>query len=419
MFPHADCLVSFYTTQAVKLRHLYEYFNAVLGDANLEFWPEGVFLSAVTNSQMMVVLNLFSKDIESYYCSEHVRCGIKFTTLYSYLRTVTDTDVVAIQVTKEGFSKATGQNAYLFIRNEGDQRLANPGRRQFTYELRLLNVQTAALNVPPVLEMASGVMLPAGEFHKILRSHATVASADPRVQFMVKVDPPSEHTPHRKTGILIMTTEGDDAFLTCQQAFELQSATENVVPMFCEPTVEEEATTSSSTTTDAPKDNEMRIIMDATNTALETTLTYDHRDCDKRELYSLKTLIDVSKLTNVCSVVRIFLQQDAPLILCYDVGTLGTVWTFIPPYTEEAMYGLDDILRVPALHTTKTLGSDKGVVHAPETSLQVLNNTVKTVDLRKKRGRKRKYVPAVEPAVPEEEPEEVPPEDDELVPCGL
>lgn len=64
---------------------------------------------------------------------------------------------------------------------------------------------------------------------------------------------------------------------------------------------------------------------------------------DKKELYALRHLTLISKLTNLSKYVTLFLRQDFPLQLRYCVGTMGHATLTVPCKVEISRLGLADI----------------------------------------------------------------------------
>jgi len=56
----------------------------------------------------------------------------------------------------------------------------------------------------------------------------------------------------------------------------------------------------------------------------------------KKELYSLKYLLLISKATNLSSTVEIYLEKDDILALKYRIGTIGSAIFAISPHMDEA-----------------------------------------------------------------------------------
>lgn len=51
--------------------------------------------------------------------------------------------------------------------------------------------------------------------------------------------------------------------------------------------------------------------------------------------FSLKHLVLFTKCTNLCSSIQLFLKNDYPLIICYQVGSLGEIRLCLAPKADE------------------------------------------------------------------------------------
>lgn len=347
MFDLKDCLVSFRTAQSVKLRILFESLHAILGDAIVDFTPEGVFLTATT-SNGLVVLNLFKANIDEYVCTENVECGIKFSNLYAYLKNVTDSDVVAIQVTREGYTGQGGRGAkaYLFICNDGEAGKCDAYRA--AYEIRLFLMQRITLKVPDALYMDTCVTLPASTFQRFLRSHEKVdPSPEVNIQILAHISDVAQTGVLPQQGDVYFVSESVEAKLTTSSAFPLFRSTDdtsNVFAMQLDDAMADEeneatgsATVTATTETPPPAEDSIKFVVDARFIQQETSIFYSHRSSDKNEQYSLKVLLEIAKMTNMSHSVRLFLAPNSPLAIVYDVGTLGMVLLFVSPREDEVV----------------------------------------------------------------------------------
>lgn len=68
----------------------------------------------------------------------------------------------------------------------------------------------------------------------------------------------------------------------------------------------------------------LRIIVDA-----------DNKNDIVQGVFELKYLLYFTKCTSLCSDVHLFLKNDFPLIVSYDVGTLGPTKFILSPYNNE------------------------------------------------------------------------------------
>lgn len=373
MFDVKDCLVSFKTTQSVKLRILFESLHAILGDALLDFTPDGVFLSAST-ANGVIVMNMLKENIEEYVCTQNVECGIKFSAMYAYLKNVTDTDVVGIQVTRDGYNGAgnTSPSAYLFVCNSGAEGKCDAYRSMYQIRLLVLNRFEITQMMPEELYMDACVTLPSTTFQRFLRSHEKVdSSPDLDIQILAHVPDPGPDGTLPTQGDVYFVSDGQDAHLVTSSSFPILRATDDTSDVFKQAFVTDPddpsvpassvvemdssttppppelipdvscggttVATASSSSSSAPKQDSVKFVIDSRFLKIETSLFYAHRSSDKKEQYSLKMLLEIAKMTGMSHSVRLFLAPDAPLAIVYDIGTLGSVLLFVAPRQEEVV----------------------------------------------------------------------------------
>jgi len=364
LFPVEQCLVSFKTTQSVKLRVLFESLDALLGDGIIDFTPDGVFLSASTSTSCMVFMNLLKPNIDDYFCSQHVECGIQFRAMYSYLKNVTDTDVVAIQVTMGSYTGEGGKGPrlYLFVYNAGTEGKDEAYCNRYEIRMRMLERIPFATMIPSALYMDACVTLPSTTFQRFLRSHDKVESGSPDLDFQILARIPEAENGQLPTrGEVFFVSDGQDANLVTSSSFPIYRALDDLSNTFDAPAfvLPDELDDEVKNTTDlapmdiavaqpppppsppppqvAPKEDSVKFIVDALYIQKETSIFYSHRSSDKQDLYSLKMLMEIAKMTNMSPSVRLFLSVAAPLAIMYDVGTLGSIVIFIAPRADEAV----------------------------------------------------------------------------------
>lgn len=82
--------------------------------------------------------------------------------------------------------------------------------------------------------------------------------------------------------------------------------------------------------------NQETILGESTNGGM----TFSQNDDDieiVQGIFSLKYLTLFTKCTNLCQCIQIFLKNDYPLILCYDVGNLGSIRFCVAPLSSETI----------------------------------------------------------------------------------
>lgn len=417
MFDIKDCLVSFKTTQSIKLRILFESLHAILGDGLLDFTPDGVFLTASTATGIIVV-NMPKENIEEYVCVQNVECGIKFAAMYAYLKNVNDTDVVGIQVTRDGYN-----GAYLFVCNSGAEGKCDAYRSMYQIRLVMLNRFEITQMMPEELHMDACVTLPSTTFQRFLRSHEKVdTSTDLDIQIMAHIAEPGPDGALPTQGDVYFVSNGQDAHLVTSSSFPIFRSTDDPTNVFEYAFVDEEKedvprlgqevpeAPAPAAEPEAPQllslpqpktEDSVKFVIDSRFLKIETSIFYAHRSSDKKEQYSLKMLLEIAKMTGMSHSVRLFLAPDAPLAIVYDIGTLGSVLIFVAPRQDEVVncslatvvpQNIQGRLQVPVIPSMRVVSKqdcDRPVPIAVE------------LDQKRARkagsGRPRKYPPDLQP----------------------
>lgn len=263
-----DCLFHLKTTQGTKLKNLFETAAPLLDDVNFECTPEGLRFTSYTGQNVMLIdAELRADKTEEFFCSSHVTIGVNLGHVYLCLKTIGQTSVVTFQYLKPEL-------------NHG--RLFHIGIDNSDGVIIVFAVKTMILN-------DTLVTLPEKEFEAGLAIYAE------KFQYMVK-------TAHRVGDCIQINSvfqQHDDEnyhfvnFIT-QSTFNSKSAAVPARPIQCE---------------DLPK----RFTLQKNTSHI----------CAKTELYKLKTLMVITKATNMCKKVEVYLAKNYPLVLRYEVGTLG------------------------------------------------------------------------------------------------
>lgn len=418
MFDIKDCLVSFKTTQSIKLRILFESLHAILGDGLLDFTPDGVFLTASTATGIIVV-NMPKENIEEYVCVQNVECGIKFAAMYAYLKNVNDTDVVGIQVTRDGYN-----GAYLFVCNSGAEGKCDAYRSMYQIRLVMLNRFEITQMMPEELHMDTCVTLPSTTFQRFLRSHEKVdTSPDLNIQIMAHIPEPGPDGALPTQGDVYFVSNGQDAHLVTSSSFPIFRSTDDPTNVFesafveeekedepppaevSEPSVAEPEPQILSLPQPSKVEDSVKFVIDSRFLKIETSLFYAHRSSDKKEQYSLKTLLEIAKMTGMSHSVRLFLAPEAPLAIVYDIGTLGSVLLFVAPKTDEVVncslatvvpQNIQGRLQVPAIPSMRVV-SKQDCDRPVSIVVDMEQNQKRSKSRRPGGGRPRKYQPVDKP----------------------
>lgn len=149
--------------------------------------------------------------------------------------------------------------------------------------LKLMTLQEMYYE-PPAKTFDTIVTMDASEFQKILRCHHK--SGD-HIQMLCKAD----------TGEMYFITNGDDY----------------------------DCFTKRGTTIGGDEDENMMT---------------KNIDSDKHEIYPLRSLMLIAKATNLSTSIRIFLSDNYPLVLKYNIGTLGQITFILAANIEDSNISL-------------------------------------------------------------------------------
>ena len=271
MLKKEACYVHLRTTQTVKLRVLFETLNPILIDSNIYFVETGLKMETIADT-MFVCLSL--SNFEEYHCSEKKVVGVNFANLYSYLKRVGQDDVITIQLSKEAYDSSCPYFT-IFISND------HAGYR-FQHKVNLLDIAKEELEIPEKT-FDTFVDLPSQLLLKILRS----------------CEEQGEHLQILTRGSRRFATKGYVYFMTSN---EMNSSMIRQSFMIPRKIAHEPGT-------------KVKQLDDGTI----------GRECDKRDKFSLRHLLLMSKACGMSKSVRMYLSNDYALVMQFNVGTLGHV----------------------------------------------------------------------------------------------
>ena len=188
-------MISLSTSQAVKLRTLFESLVPLLSEGTLVFSKEGM---RVKGSSIQAYASVFidgNSEIEYVYDSKEscVEVGISFATLHSCLTAIGPSDSVRFILTEEAMIEA---RPYIIVQVENFE-------LSYRYETKIyqLLIENTTVDEPPN-EFSQKVSIPSTLFLKILRFSQRRGEA---VQIYTQVE--------EKKLSLVFRTKGDEADL--------------------------------------------------------------------------------------------------------------------------------------------------------------------------------------------------------------
>jgi len=271
-------MLSIKTSQASKLRTLFEISDPVLSEGPLVFSNEGMRFCG-SNYVVLADCRIFacSPDITYKYTFEEnkVSLGVNFKDVNDALSCVTPNDIVEIRATKDGISSA---RPYFTVS------VMSPNNYSFTTRITLLLLETETKEAP-VTNFESMVSMSSNSFLKVLRF--LQRKGDYVQLYTRKCKESSESSDMAKYGIYLNIRTDDD----------------------CGHSVFSER------------------VGDASD---------DCKECLKLERYNIKCLHLLAKGTNLSGIVEIFLQKNQYLAIKYRIGTIGSVIYCISPSIDDA-----------------------------------------------------------------------------------
>jgi len=222
-----------------------------------------------------MLINFAMSDIETYYCKERTVVGVNFSLLFRLLKGVTQDDVVCIQLTNKGLARSVPQ-LHLYVVSENGCHRNN---------INMLIVQEVYYQ-PPDKEFDTIVSMPSNQLQKIFRNHEKSGT---HIQVMCEGPKDDKNKPEQ----VYFITEGDD----CNGFTKVGSQAVND--------------------------------MDENSTSL-------YKSSDKTELYSLRSLMLIAKATNLSTFVQLYLASDYPLVMRYQIGTMGYIMFALAANVDES-----------------------------------------------------------------------------------
>jgi proliferating cell nuclear antigen PCNA len=250
-----------------------------------------------------MLVNFAITNIDDYYCPKRIVVGVNLSLIFTIIKNVTQDDVICLQITKSGMQKALSE-MHLYTISENGCNRAN---------IKLMTIEEMFYE-PPEKKFDTIVTLATSQLQRIFRNHEKCGDY---MQVLCEKDKKSDDN------TIYFITKGDDYdFLT-------------------------KVSTSDSIIED-----------DGNATSLR-------RASDKPEMYKLRFLTLIAKATNLSPTVNLYLAKDYPLILRYQIGTLGFVMFALAANVDESdvrlgsdeLKGLVDANTIMASTTTSSSSS--------------------------------------------------------------
>lgn len=264
-----DNILVIQTVQIAPFRTLMTALKDILLETNITFTPEGIKIINMDKSHTVLAhLSLEASKFEHYECSKSkIVIGVNMFHLFKLINTIDNDDTLTLYIEKCDYTDGIVQFLGLKFEN-GDI------KQQKIQKLRLIEPDAEELDVPNVT-FSSVLNLPSADFQKIIRDLSCISE---KIQIQS-----------------IATSEGAELIFKCTGGFA-----------------------------------QAEVRRAESNGSMEYIVKQDTKKIIQGE-FSLKNLGYFIKCTNLCTQIEIYLENDLPLIVKYNVASLGEIKLCLAP----------------------------------------------------------------------------------------
>lgn len=266
-----DCnkILSIQTVQIAPFRTLMTALKDILLETNISFTPEGIKIINMDKSHTILAhLNLAANQFESFECKlPKIVIGVNMLHLFKLINTIDNDDTLTIYIEENDYMDGVVQYLGLKFEN-GDI------KQEKLQKLRLIEPEQEELDVPDVT-FSSVLNLPSTDFQKIIRDLSCISD---------KIEIRS-----------ISCNEGAELIFKCRGGF------------------------AEAEVRRAESDGSMQYLQKQENNKII------------QGEFSLKNLGYFIKCTNLCNQIEMYLENDLPLVVKYNVASLGEIKLCLAP----------------------------------------------------------------------------------------
>ena len=265
----SDNILTIQTVQIAPFRTLMTALKDILLETNITFTKDGIKIINMDKSHTILAhLTLHSQNFERYDClKDKIIIGVNMFHLFKLINTIDNDDTLTIYIEKNDY--ADGIVQYLGLRfDNGDI------KQQKIQKLRLIEPDNEELDVPDV-KFSSVLNLPSVDFQKIIRDLSCISD---------KIEIKS-----------IATSEGAELIFKCAGGF------------------------AHAEIRRAESDGSLDFLKKQANSKII------------QGEFSLKNLSYFIKCTNLCNQIELYLENDLPLVVKYNVASLGEIKLCLAP----------------------------------------------------------------------------------------
>jgi proliferating cell nuclear antigen len=262
-------ILTLQTVQIAPFRTLMTALKDILLETNITFTKDGIKIINMDKSHTILAhLSLQAQNFERYECRrDKIIIGVNMFHLFKLINTIDNDDTLTIYIEEADYTDGIVQFLGLKFEN-GDI------KQQKIQKLRLIEPDNEELDVPDV-KFSSVLNLPSVDFQKIIRDLSCISD---------KIEIKS-----------VATTEGAELIFKCTGGFahaEIRRA--------------------------------------ESDGSMEYVIKQDNSKIIQGE-FSLKNLSYFIKCTNLCNQIEMYLENDLPLVVKYNVASLGEIKLCLAP----------------------------------------------------------------------------------------
>ena len=262
-------ILTIQTIQIGAIKTLMTALKDILLETNITITKTGIKIINMDKSHTILAhLNLYAKNFETYDCKiDKIVIGVNMMHLFKLINTIDNNDTLTIYIEEDDYND--GIVKYLGLKFDNGEI-----KQQKIQKLRLIEPENEELEIPNVT-FSSVLNLPSSDFQKIVRDLNCISD---------KIEIRS-----------ISTNDGVELIFKCSGTFAQAEIRRS----------ENEGT--------------MNIINSNNNNKII------------QGEYSLKNLSYFIKCTNLCNDIELYLENNLPLVVKYNVASLGEIKLCLAP----------------------------------------------------------------------------------------
>lgn len=264
-----NCILELKTSQTTTIKILMDTINALILDANFEFYPKtddhpgGLVIKEVTKTgKILIHLKIDADKFEYYnynYEKQKLILGIDMTSLCKYLKCISNFDTMKWILDEDDINK-------LIIILE-----SNDKKERKKIKMNLMDLEQENYDIAPI-QFSYSITLPSHDFHKYCKD--MLISSD---KIEIKIT----------SNKLYLSGKGDSGDIE----FEIEQTTNG----------------------------------------LNITSATDNKNDIIQGLFELKFLLIFAKCTSLANYITLYMKNDYPIIVIYKINNLGEIKLVLSP----------------------------------------------------------------------------------------